>query len=156
MCLPPVSTRLEQIAEQAICYPERAFTTLAHHIDVEWLLEAHRLVNKNSAPGIDRITAKDYAANLVDNLVNLHERIQEGTYRATPARQVFIEKDDGGKRALAIKIFEDKIVERAVVMILEAIYEQDFYDFFYAYRPGRNPHQALKALRDQCLRLGIN
>jgi RNA-directed DNA polymerase len=152
---PIVSTKLQAIAEQAIAYPEMVFTTLAHHIDVEWLREAYRLTNKSSAAGVDGVTATEYAANLEENLQALHERLKSGQYKAPPVERVWLDKEDGRKRPIGKPTFEDKIVQRAVVMLLEAIYEQDFYDFSHGFRPGHSAHQALHALREQCWELNI-
>jgi group II intron reverse transcriptase/maturase len=153
---PIVSTKLQAIAEQAIEYPEMVFTTLVHHIDVAWLGEAYRLTNKRSAAGIDGITATEYGANLAENLQTLHERLRSGQYKAPPVERVWLEKEDGRMRPIGKPTFEDKIVQRAVVMLLEAVYEQDFYDFSYGFRPGRSPHQALHELREQCRKQNIN
>jgi RNA-directed DNA polymerase len=153
---PIVSTKLQAIAEQAIEYPEMVFTTLAHHIDVEWLGEAYRLTNKSSAAGIDGVTATEYAANLEENLQALHERLKSGQYKAPPVERVWLDKEDGRKRPIGKPTFEDKIVQRAVVMLLEAVYEQDFYDFSHGFRAGHSAHQALHELREQCRELNIN
>jgi RNA-directed DNA polymerase len=153
---PIVSTKLQAIAEQAIAYPEMVFTTLAHHIDGEWLAEAYRLTNKRGAAGVDGITAGEYAANLEENLCKLHESLKSGRYQAPPVERVWLDKEDGRKRPIGKPTFEDKIVQRAVVMLLEAVYEQDFYDFSYGFRPGRSAHQALRELREQCWEQDIN
>jgi RNA-directed DNA polymerase len=153
---PIVSTKLQAIAQQAIEYPEMVFTTLDQHIDVEWLEEAYRLTNKRSAAGIDGITATEYAANLEQNLQGLHERLRSGRYKAPPVERVWLEKEDGRMRPIGKPTFEDKIVQRAVAMLLEAVYEQDFYDFSYGFRPGRSAHQALHELREQCRKQDIN
>jgi RNA-directed DNA polymerase len=147
---PTISTERQAIAEQAIQHPEMVFTALVHHIDVEWLREAYRLTNKSSAAGIDGVTATEYAANLEENLRALHERMNSSQYKAPPVERVWLDKEDGRKRPIGKPTFEDKIVQRAVVMLLEAVYEQDFYDFSYGFRPGRSPHQALCELREQC------
>ncbi len=153
---PIVSTKLQAIAQQAIQYPEMVFTTLAHHIDVEWLGEAYRLTNKSSAAGIDGVTATAYEANLEENLRDLHERLKSGRYSAPPVERVWLDKEDGRKRPIGKPTFEDKIVQRAVVMLLEAVYEAEFYDFSHGFRPGHSPHQALHQLREQCRELNIN
>jgi group II intron reverse transcriptase/maturase len=150
-----VSTKLQQIAEQAKRYPRRVFTTLAHHIDEDFLREAYRRTNKSSSPGVDGVTAKQYAENLQDNLQVLHERLRNGRYKAPPVERVWLEKEGGKKRPIGKPAFEDKIVQRAVVMLLGAIYEQDFYDFTHGFRPGRRPHRALKELRQQCVEMRI-
>lgn len=131
------------------------FTTLAHHLDMDMLREAFQRINPYAAPGVDQVTSKQYAEHLDDNLHDLDERLRSGRYRATPVKRVWLDKDDGGQRPIGKPVLEDKIVQRAVVMLLEAIYEQDFYDFSFGYRPERNPHQALHLLREQCMNLNI-
>lgn len=120
--------------------------TLAHHIDIEFLREAYRRTRKSSAPGVDGQTAAEYAVKLDGNLQELLNRFKSGKYKAPPVRRVYIPKGDGTnrQRALGLPTFEDKVLQRAVTMVLEAIYEQEFYDFSYAYRPGRTQHQALQ------------
>lgn len=152
----PVSTRLQRIAEQAKARPEMVFTTLAHLIDVELLREAYQRTRKDSSPGVDGVTAKEYAVNLEANLRKLHERLRKQQYYAPPVKRTYLEKEDGSKRPIGMPVFEGKIVERAVVMLLGAIYEQDFYDCSYGFRPGRSPHQALTKLRNQCAWGNIN
>src|SRR5437870_8505358 len=129
-----VSTKLQRIAQQAIQYPEMVFTTLAHHIDVEFLREAYERTRKDAAPGIDAVTAQQYAEELEANLTNLHERLRSGNYKAPAVKRVWLAKDDGSKRPIGIPTFEDKIAQRAVVMLMGAIYEQDFYDFSHGFR----------------------
>ncbi len=131
------------------------FTTLAHHLDMDMLREAFQRINPYAAPGVDQVTAKQYAEHLDDNLRDLHERLRSGRYRATPVKRVWLDKDEGSQRPIGKPVLEDKIVQRAVVMLLEAIYEQDFYDFSFGYRSERNPHQALHLLREQCMNLNI-
>jgi len=131
------------------------FTTLAHLIDVDFLREAYRRTNKASAPGIDGVTAQAYAEHLDANLRDLQERLHSGRYQAPPVERVWLEKDDGGQRPIGKPTFEDKIVQRAVAMLLEAIYEQDFHDCSYGFRQGRSPHDALHELRERCMTEGI-
>jgi group II intron reverse transcriptase/maturase len=122
-------------------------TTLAHHVDEEFLYEAYRRTRKDGATGVDGQTATEYAATLEDNLRSLRTRFQTGTYYAPPVRRVHIPKGDGRKtRPIGVPTFEDKVLQRAVVMVLEAVYEQDFLDCSYGFRPGRSAHQALEAL----------
>jgi len=128
------------------------FTTLAHLIDIEFLEEAYRRTNKSSAPGVDGVTAQEYAADLTTNLHDLHQRLRSGRYKAPPVQRVWLEKPDGGKRPIGKPAFEDKIVQRAVAMLLEQIYEREFHDFSYGFRRGRSPHDALRKLREQCIR----
>lgn len=130
------------------------FTALAHLIDGELLRYAYDLTRKDGAPGIDGQTGQQYAGNLEANLRDLHERLKTGRYRASPVRRVLIPKANGGQRPLGIPTFEDKIVQRAVAVLLNAIYEQDFYGFSYGFRPGRGPHDALEALFDSSMSMG--
>lgn len=147
-----ISTKLERVAKLAREAPTMAFTTLAHHIDIDWMREAHRRTRKDGAPGVDGQTAEQYAANLEDNLQSLLERAKSGTYRAPPVRRVHIPKGSGAEtRPIGIPTFEDKILQRAVVMLLEAIYEQDFLDCSYGFRRGRSAHQALEVLQHQAV-----
>ncbi len=151
----PVSAKLHWIAEQARKHPERAFTTLAHHIDITWLYEAHRLTRKDGAPGIDGLRADEYANHLEVNLQSLLDRFHSGRYRAPPVRRVHIPKGDGSQmRPIGIPTFEDKVLQRAVAMMLEAIYEQDFLDCSYGFRPERSAHDALEAVRDATMPVG--
>jgi group II intron reverse transcriptase/maturase len=144
-----VSTKLQRIAELARKAPDMVLLTLAHHIDVDFLREAYRLTRKDGAAGVDGQTAAEYAANLEDNLRSLHERFKSGCYRAPPVRRVHIPKGDGrSRRPIGIPAFEDKVLQRAVVMVLEAVYEQDFLSCSYGFRPGCSAHQALEALRE--------
>lgn len=145
-----VSLTLHQLRVQASKYPERVFTTLHHLVDVDFLREAYRRTRKDAAAGVDKVTAKEYAANLEANLQSLFQRYKEGSYVAPPVRRVWIDKEDGSQRPIGIPAFEDKILQRAIAMLLGAIYEIDFYDFSYGFREKRNPHQALKSIRDAC------
>ncbi len=142
-----ISPRLQRIAELAKRRPGQALMTLAHHIDLDWLLEAYRRTRKDGAAGVDGQTAEAYAARLEENLRDLLDRAKSGTYRAPPVRRVYLPKGDGSKtRPIGIPTFEDKVLQRAVAMVLGAVYEQDFRDCSYGFRPGRSPHQALQAL----------
>src|SRR3954449_12331705 len=143
----PISTRRQRIAELARQSPQAAFTTLAHHIDIDWLFEAYLRTRKDGASGVDGQTAEDYAADLEGNLRSLLDRAKSGRYQAPPVRRVHIPKGTGPEtRPIGIPTFEDKILQRAVAMVLEAIYEQDFLDCSHGFRPGRSAHQALDAL----------
>lgn len=126
-----------------------ALCSLHHVIDLEWMKEAYRLTRKDGAPGIDGVTATDYEVNLEARLLDLLERIKSGRYRAPPVRRAYIPKADGSQRMLGIPAFEDKVAQRAVTMVLEAVYEEDFYPCSYGFRPGRSAHQALHALRSE-------
>ncbi len=150
-----IYTKLQRIAKLAKDAPELAFTTLAHHITPDWLREACRLTRKNGAPGIDQQTAHEYGENLRDNLSSLHERIKAGRYRAPAVRRVYIPKGDGvTQRPIGIPSIEDKVLQRAVVMVLEPIYEQDFLPCSYGFRPGRSAHDALAHLRAGLVEMG--
>lgn len=130
--------------------PQAALTTLAHHIDIDWLREAYRRTRKDGATGIDRQTADEYARNLDKNLRSLLGRAKSGSYVAPPVRRVHIPKGDGSQtRPIGIPTFEDKVLQRAVAMVLEAIYEQSFLDCSYGFRPGRSAHQALRVVQNQ-------
>jgi RNA-directed DNA polymerase len=149
-----VSTKLQRIAELAKREPSMSITTLAHHVDLNWMLAAHNLTRKNGAVGVDGVTAAAYGERLLDNLRDLHERIKSGSYRAPPVRRVQIPKGDGKEtRPIGIPTFEDKVAQRAIAMLLEAVYEQDFMDCSFGFRPKRSPHQALKRVRDQLMEM---
>jgi group II intron reverse transcriptase/maturase len=150
-----VSTKLQWIAEQAVREPGRVFTTLAHLIDVEFLKEAYRRTRKDGAAGVDGVTAKEYAENLDENLRDLHERLRSGRYEAPPVKRAWLEKDDGGERPIGMPVFEDKIAQRAVAMILGAVYEQDFESFSHGFREGHSQHQALSELREKCREIDV-
>jgi group II intron reverse transcriptase/maturase len=145
-----ISPKLQGIAEQAIQYPDMVFTTLVHLIDVDFLREAYRLTRKNKSAGVDKVTAKEYAENLDENLNDLYERLRTKRYVAPPVERVWIEKDEKSKRPIGKPTFEDKIVQRAAVMLLGEIYEQDFYDFSHGFRKGHSQHQALNELWELC------
>lgn len=150
-----VSTKLQRIAELARTAPTMVLTTLAHHVDVEFLREAYRRTRKSGASGVDGQTAAEYAENLEENLQALHERFKTGTYRAPPVRRVHIPKGDGSKtRPIGIPTFEDKVLQRAVHMVLEAVYEQDFMNCSHGFRRGRKPHDALAVLRSALMDIG--
>jgi RNA-directed DNA polymerase len=150
-----ISTKLQRIAEQAARYPEMVFTTLAHLIDVDFLSEAHRRTRKKGAAGVDGVTAEEYAKDLENNLKDLHERVRSGRYKAPPVARAWIKKEDGSQRPIGKPAFEDKILQRAVAMLMGAIFENDFHEFSYGFRPGRSAHQALSALREQCMDMNI-
>jgi group II intron reverse transcriptase/maturase len=151
-----VSTKQQRIAQLARQSPEMSFTSLAHFIDIDWLREAYARVRKDAAPGVDGQTGEDYAANLEGNLRSLLERAKSGTYQAPPVRRVHIPKAGSATetRPLGIPTFEDKVLQRAVAMVLEPIYEQDFKDCSYGFRPGRSAHQALDVLWRQAMHVG--
>src|SRR5712692_1128372 len=140
------SQALERIRKVATERKKERFTTLFHHIDTDLLEEAFYELAQNAAPGVDRMTWKDYEADIERNLEDLHGRVQRGAYRALPSRRVYIPKPDGRQRPLAVAALEDKIVQRAVAALLNAIYEEDFLGISYGFRPGRGTHDALDAL----------
>ena len=149
-----VSTRLQRIATLASEDPERVLTTLAHHIDVAFLREAYRRTRKDGAVGVDGQMAQSYAEDLESNLESLLHRFKSGAYYAPPVRRVYIPKDNGKAfRPIGIPSFEDKVLQRAVAMVLEAVYEQDFRDCSFGFRPGRSPHQALDTFRNQVMEM---
>jgi RNA-directed DNA polymerase len=144
--------RLERVAKLAREAPTMAFTTLNHLIDIDLLREAYRRTRKDGAAGVDGQTAVEYAKNLDANLRALLERAKSGEYRAPPVRRVHIPKGDGSQtRPIGIPTFEDKVLQRAVAMVLEAIYEEDFKDFSYGFRSGRSAHQMLASFWDQTM-----
>jgi len=152
----PMSPQLHQIAEQARAHPDRIFTALAHLITTDLLREAYEKTRKDSATGIDGVTAAEYGENLEANLNTLYQRLREQRYKAPPVKRAWIEKEGGNMRPLGIPTFEDKIVQRAVNMIMSTVFEQDFYDFSHGFREGHSPHQAIKEVRDQCYRQNIH
>jgi RNA-directed DNA polymerase len=131
------------------------FNNVFHLIDREFLLEAYRQTRKSSAPGVDQVTAQQYAEHRDDNLRDLHERLRDNRYEAPPVERVWIEKDNGKQRPIGKPCFEDKSVQRAVVMIREAIVEPEFHGFSHGFRNGHSQHQALHELREQCRTLHI-
>jgi RNA-directed DNA polymerase len=150
-----ISTKLERIAKIAKQMPGVALRSLAHHIDMEWLREAYRRTRKDGATGVDGQTAEEYAERLEEHLQSLLNRAKSGDqYRAPPVRRVHIPKGDGTKtRPIGIPTFEDKVLQRAVAMVLEAVYEQDFLDCSYGFRPRRNAHQALEAVWQHTMKM---
>jgi len=153
---PDAPNALDRVRQVAVRDKEARFTALLHHVDVDRLRGAYRAINPNAAAGVDEVTWAAYGQDLEDNLRDLHERLHAGRYRAKPSRRVFIPKADGRLRPLGIAALEDKIVQRAVVEVLNAIYEADFRGFSYGFRPGRNPHDALDALTVGITRKKVN
>jgi len=150
-----VFTKQQRIAELAQQSPSMGFTSLNHHLDLSWLIEAYTRTRSDAAPGVDGQTAEDYGLDLLANLETLRDRAKSGTYRAPPVRRVRIPKGTGTEtRPLGIPTLEDKVLQRAVVMALEPIYEQDFLPCSYGFRPGRSAHQALQALWQQAMAPG--
>src|SRR3954467_522696 len=151
-----VSTKQQRIAELARQSPEMGFTSLAHFIDIDWLREAYRRTRKDGAVGVDGQSGEDYAVDLEGNLRSLLERAKSGTYQAPPVRRVHIPKAGSATetRPPGIPTFEDKVLQRAVVMVLEAVYEQDFLDCSYGFRPNRSAHRALEEVWEQTMKMG--
>ncbi len=141
-----VSHALERIRQAARARKKEQFTALLHHINIEMLRLAYFELKRKAAPGVDGLTWSDYGADLEGNLTSLHDRVHRGAYRALPSRRRYIPKPDGRERPLAIAALEDKIVQRAVVTVLNAVYEEDFLGFSYGFRPRRSQHDALDAL----------
>jgi len=148
------STRLAQIAKLAREHPDRVFMSVHHAIDVVLLREAYRLTRKDAAPGVDGQSAEEYGRDLEKNLESLHGRFRSGTYYAPPVKRVHIPKGDGRTRPIGIPTFEDKVLQRAVAMVLESIYEQDFHPRSFGFRPGRSAHDALQAVWNATSRIG--
>lgn len=149
-----ISTKQERIAALAKQMPEEALTSLSHHIDIEWLKEAYRRTRKDGATGVDAVTAQEYERELEGNLERLLDAAKGGTYRAPPVKRVLIPKGKGGTRPIGIPTFEDKLLQRAVVMVLEPLYEQDFHDCSHGFRPGRSAHDALESLWKSMMGMG--
>ena len=151
-----VSTKQQRIAELARQSPEMGFTSLAYFIDIAWLRETFRRTRKDGAVDVDGQSSEDYTADLEGNRRSLLDRAKSGTYQAPPVRRVRIPKAGSATetRPLGIPTFEDKVPQRAVVMVLEAVYEQDFKDCSYGFRPGRSAHQALESLWQQTMATG--
>ena len=151
-----VSSELDRVRQVAIRDREARFTALLHHVTVSRLRWAYWALSPKAAPGVDGVTWDAYGQDLEANLQGLHARVQGGGYRASPSRRAYIPKADGRQRPLGIAALEDKIVQRAVVGVLNAIYETDFLGFSYGFRPGRGPHDALDALSVGIWRKKVN
>ena len=150
-----VSTKQQRIAELARQMPDKAMTSLSYHMDLEWMIEAYRRTRKDGAVGIDGQSAAQYEANLLDNLGSLLDRAKSGDgYKAPAVLRAYIPKADGTRRPLGIPTLEDKIFQRAVVMLLEPLYEQDFSECSYGFRPKRSAHQALGEVRSRLCDMG--
>lgn len=144
-----LSTKLNRLTEKAKCDPEFKFKTLGHLLNEEMLIRAFNSLKKNAAAGVDGVTARDYERNLATNIKDLHIRLRENQYRSQPLRRTYIGKENGERRPLSIPALEDKIVQRAVVEILGRIYEVDFLDCSYGYRPKRSAHDAINLIREK-------
>ena len=141
-----VSSGLDRVRQAAKKDRDARFTALLHHVDVDRLRAAYRAINPKAATGVDGVSWEEYGRELEGNLQDLHARLHRGAYRAKPSRRTFIPKADGRQRALGVAALEDKIVQRALVEVLNAVYECDFLGFSYGFRPGRSQHDALDAL----------
>jgi RNA-directed DNA polymerase len=148
-----VSTKLARIAELARTMPGAVLTTLAHNIDIEFMQEAYARVRKDGAPGVDDVTAKEYEVELEKNLKDLLDRFKSGRYFAPPVKRTYIPKADGGKRPLGMPTLEDKLLQTAVTMVLNAVYEQDFLPTSYGYRPRIGALHALRDLRNELMEI---
>ena len=151
-----VSSELDRVRQLAREDKDVRFTALLHHVTVDRLRLAYFALRPKAAPGVDDVTWHDYGQDLEANLRDLHGRVHRGSYRAKPSRRAYIPKPDGRLRPLGIAALEDKILQRAVVEVLGAVYEQDFVGFSYGFRPGRKPHDALDALATGILRKRVN
>ncbi len=151
-----VSHGLSGVRQRARERKQEKFTALLHHLTVELLRESYFALQRKAAPGVDGETWQQYGTGLEDRLADLHSRVHRGAYRAKPSRRVYIAKADGRQRPLGIAALEDKVVQQAVVTILNQIYEVDFKGFSYGFRPGRSPHQALDALYVGLVRSKVN
>jgi group II intron reverse transcriptase/maturase len=149
-----VCTRQRRIAELAGQEPKIRLLSLNKYLDMDWLREAYRRTRKDGATGVDSMTAEEYAERLEERLGDLKERVKAGTYRAPPVRRTYIPKGDGRMRPLGIPTFEDKVLQRAIVMLLEPVYERDYLDCSTGYRPGRSAHTALNAIWKQMMQMG--
>lgn len=147
---------LERVRQAARQRKKEQFTALLHHITVDRLRESFQALKRNAAPGVDGLTWRYYEAGLEEHLQRLHTQVISGAYRALPVRRQYIPKPDGKQRPLGIAALEDKIVQRAVVEVLNAIYEKDFLGFSYGFRPGRSQHDALDALATAIIRTPVN
>jgi len=147
---------LDRVRQAAKARKKERFTALLHHVNVDLLKDAYFWLKRNAAPGVDGVTWQEYAQDLEANIVDLHARIHRGAYRALPSRRQYIAKPDGRQRPLGVAALEDKIAQRALVEVLNAIYEEDFLGFSYGYRPERSQHDALDALAAAITRTKVN
>src|SRR5262245_8488533 len=151
-----VSQGLAGVRKAAREHKEMKFTALLHHLTVDLLRESFYSLKRKAAPGVDGVTWQEYEPGVENRLVDLHSRVHRGVYRALPSRRVYIQKEDGRQRPLGVAALEDKIVQQAVVTILNQIYEEDFLGFSYGFRPGRSQHDALDALSYALLKKKVN
>jgi retron-type reverse transcriptase len=145
-CRERVTQALGRVRQAAKARRKERFTALLHHVNIDLLRLSFYALKRNAAPGVDGVTWQDYESDLESNLQDLHARVHRGAYRAKPSRRKYIPKPDGRQRPLGIAALEDKVLQRAVVAVLNAIYEEDFLGFSYGFRPRRSQHDALDAL----------
>jgi RNA-directed DNA polymerase len=155
-CRESVPQGLDRVRQAAKARKKERFTALFHHLTVDLLKEAYYWLKRKAAPGVDGLTWKEYEQDLEANVVDLHARLHRGVYRALPSKRKYIAKADGRQRPLGIAALEDKIVQRALVEVLNAIYEEDFLGFSYGFRPGRSQHDCLDALAAGIGRMKVN
>ena len=141
---------------RAVKNPDMVFTSIAHGIDLHLLKRSYREINKSKSAGVDKITAKDYSENLDRNLFGLYSRLIHGTYKACPVKRVWIDKEGGKKRPIGILALEDKIVQKAVAILMTMIFDVNFYDFSYGFRSGFNQHMAIQQIRENCYANRVN
>ena len=146
-----VSYRRRRIINAAQRHREEPLHTLHHHMDLNWLHEAYRQVNRKASPGVDGQSWHDYGEGLTERLKDLLDRVKSGRYKAPPVKRSYVPKNEKEKRPIGLPTIENKVLERAVVMVLEPIYELEFYDFSFGFRPQRSAHQALSYLTRQCV-----
>jgi group II intron reverse transcriptase/maturase len=151
-----MSQGLDGVRKAAKERKQERFTSLLHHLSVDLLRDSFYALKRKASPGVDGVTWQEYETGLEDRIIDLHNRVQRGTYRAQPSRRVYIPKLDGRQRPIGIAAVEDKVLQQAVVTILNQIYEVDFKGFSYGFRPGRSPHQALDALTVGIQRKKVN
>lgn len=149
-----ILTKLNRVADLSTRRPKLCLTSISHFIDVDFLEEAYRRCKNSRSSGIDNETKKSYGVNLKANLESLLDRFKSGSYRAPAVRRVYLDKGDGSKRPIGIPTFEDKILQRAVTMLVSEIYERDFHSFSYGFRPKKSAHDALRRLRENMMHLG--
>lgn len=147
-----VNYRRRQIVKAAQRHREEPLSALHHHLDLVWLGEAYQRTNAKASPGVDGQSWHDYGKDLMNNLKDLEYRAKSGNYKAPPVKRSYVPKNEKEKRPIGLPTIENKVLERGVAMILEEVYEEEFYDFSYGFRPRRSAHQALASLREQCVK----
>jgi len=156
---PPIlagESSLVRIKLAAIKNPDMAFTSIAHRIDLHLLKRSYREINKSKSTGVDKISAKEYSENLDRNLFDLYTRLIQGKYKTCPVKRIWIDKEGGKKRPIGIPALEDKIVQKAVAILMTMIFDENFYDFSYGFRTGFNQHMAIHQIRESCYANRVN